>query len=127
MGEVVTGIGDRATFRALRRPAGRAVHGPVRVAFVPGEPGVADPASRRVAYAIGRTCGNAVRRNRMRRRFRAAVRQVAGDLSPGSYLVRPEPSAAALSFDELTRAVREAMVIAGRPRTRSALGREVAR
>lgn len=42
----------------------------------------------RVAYSVGRSVGNAVTRNRVRRRLRAAVRHHGARLSPGSaYLV----------------------------------------
>jgi ribonuclease P protein component len=52
--------------------------------------------------------GNAVVRNRVRRRLREAARHV--ELPAGSYLVRVNPAAATLSFQELSthlsRAVR---------------------
>jgi RNase P protein component len=112
MGQGVTGIGDRATFRALRRPAGRAARGPLRVAFVPLAGG--GPRIPRVAYALSRTSGNAVHRNRLRRRGRAAVREIAGGVPPGNYLVRMEPAAATLPFPALVASVGEAMATAAR-------------
>lgn len=58
----------------------------------------------RVAYAIPRTVGPAVVRNRIRRRLRAIVADL--DRRPqgvpiGDYLVRVSPGAADLSYDEL--------------------------
>lgn len=58
----------------------------------------------RVAYAIPRTVGPAVVRNRIRRRLRAIVVDL--DRRPqgvpiGDYLVRVSPGAADLSYDEL--------------------------
>jgi len=52
----------------------------------------------RVAYAIGRTVGSAVVRNRLRRRLRALVHEHAraGRLGPGWYLVGATPAAARL-------------------------------
>lgn len=67
-----------------------------------------------VAYTIGRRCGTAVRRNRIRRRLRAAVQIVSRQLPPGSYLVGAEPEVQALAFPELVAAVGEAMTTAAR-------------
>ncbi len=60
-------VRDRATFDVLAR-AERHARGPVTIRFVPGE----SDAPPRVAYAVGGV-GNAVVRNRLRRRLRAAV------------------------------------------------------
>src|SRR4030095_12413859 len=68
-------VRDRATFAALSR-AERHVQGPVTVRVVPGE--VEGPA--RVAYAVS-GAGNAVARNRLRRRLRAAVGRAEADLA----------------------------------------------
>ena len=59
-----------------------------------------------VAYAVPRAAGPAVTRNRLRRRLRAITRDL--DLRPGTYLISARPGATTLSFDELTRHVREA-------------------
>ncbi len=50
---------------------------------------VADPDVRppRVAFAIGRRNGPAVKRNRVRRRIRAALEQVGAEVAPGLYLI----------------------------------------
>jgi ribonuclease P protein component len=107
-------IGDRATFRALERPFGRSERGPVRAAFTPLSPST--DARAQLAYAIGRRHGNAVHRNRLRRRLRSAVREVARDVVPGSYLLRPTSIVATMPFDDLVIAVRMAMTsAAGRP------------
>jgi ribonuclease P protein component len=61
----------------------------------------------RVAYAVGRGVGNAVTRNRVRRRLRAAVQENAGLLVPGSaYLVRAAPDAANASAAEVASTLR---------------------
>ena len=45
----------------------------------------ADAAAPRVGYTVTKKSGNAVQRNRIRRRLKEAVRQhVAGDMAPGS-------------------------------------------
>lgn len=70
------------------------------MSFHPGDPRevLARPL---VAYAIDKRCGNAVARNRLRRRLRAVVAQYPG-LGPGTYLVRTEPAATSLPFAELS-------------------------
>lgn len=73
--------------------------------FVPGAPG--DPL--RVAYAIGRTVGGAVVRNRLRRRLRAIVCELGPLLRPGAYLIAAAPGAASSSFGELRTSVAEAL------------------
>jgi ribonuclease P protein component len=60
----------------------------------------------RVAYAIGRKVGPAVVRNRLRRRLRAAVREIdttSGGLSTGAYLVTLRPEATQRTYQELRR------------------------
>ena len=109
MGPAVGRIRGRSTFRALARSAARGRSGPISVSFVPD--GV--PPVPCVGYAIGRRHGNAVRRNRLRRRLRACVRSVAGapgrPLAPGAYLVSADPAAADLDQPELERRVGEAI------------------
>jgi ribonuclease P protein component len=64
-----------------------------------------DPAAvpLRVAFAIGRALGPAVRRNRLRRRLRAAVRLVAAELQlqRGWLLIGARPAASKHTFDSL--------------------------
>jgi len=114
MGVPKTGrIRSQQTFRSLRRPAGRGRCGAVRAAFVAPDSELPS-AFPLVAYTIGRRSGSAVRRNRMRRRLRAAVSVVSGELSPGSYLVGADPGVQTLPFPQLVAAVGEAMTLAAR-------------
>jgi ribonuclease P protein component len=62
------------------------------------EPGAEQP---HVAYAIGRTVGPAVVRNRIRRRLRVLVHRHAALLAPGYYLIGARPAVASRSFEEL--------------------------
>jgi ribonuclease P protein component len=52
-----------------------------------------------VAFAINRTVGNAVTRNRLRRRLRSIIAEL--DLPPGLYLIGSSPRAAELTFDQI--------------------------
>lgn len=91
-------IRDRATFAELRRNGRRARAGPLSLTWLGAAAGTSPP---RVAYAIGRPVGPAVVRNRLRRRLRAAVTELAPDMAPGAYLVAASPRAAEASFAEL--------------------------
>ncbi|MBM3673353.1 MAG: hypothetical protein FJW88_00110 [Actinobacteria bacterium] len=85
--------------------------GPLWLRFRAGE----GPEPPRVAYAVGRKVGPAPVRNRLRRRLRAAVDEMAGELSAGaSYLFGAEAAAVRLSPDELRAAVRR--LVSGAPR-----------
>jgi len=109
---VVWRIKDRATFEALRHSGRRARRGPITVTYTPlgSTPG----AQARVAYAIGKRVGGAVERNRLRRRLRAIVADVATGVPPGAYLVAAGPEAGGIGFEELKRNVAAAMTSAAR-------------
>jgi len=67
-----------------------------------------DDAPARVAYAVGRRFGNAVVRNRARRRMRAAVDQNRTGLRAGAaYLFSAGRSVVTMPFDELVATVGE--------------------
>lgn len=58
----------------------------------------------RVAYAVGRSVGGAVQRNRVRRRLRALMAAAVDgpdQPAPGDYLVSAASGAASVGFDEL--------------------------
>ena len=70
----------------------------------------------RVAYAIGRPVGNAVERNRLRRRLRAVVADHAGLLRDDTaYLLGAGPRATAMSHAELSGAVAALLAPAAPP------------
>jgi ribonuclease P protein component len=62
-----------------------------------------------VAFAVSRRCGGAVQRNKIRRRLRGAVGELADGLLPGTYLVRTDPAVAATSYQELVGRLRECL------------------
>ena len=86
----------RSAFEGLRR-ARTVRSGPFTVSWLPA-PSDQPPA---LAFAIGKRVGNAVVRNRLRRRLREAARQLA-TLPRGTYLIRARPGAVALSFQEIS-------------------------
>lgn len=95
-------VRGRRAFSALRRSGVRHRSGPVTVTVLR----TVDDSCATVAYAVSRSVGGAVDRNRVRRRLRAIVREA--DLAPGSYLVSVSPAAATIPFDELAGHVRRA-------------------
>lgn len=58
---------------------------------------------------MGRAVGNAVVRNRLRRRLRAVVAERADRLPSGAYLVSSGRGGPALEFEELKRAMSQAL------------------
>ncbi|MFN8049872.1 MAG: ribonuclease P protein component [Acidimicrobiales bacterium] len=96
---MIESIGQRREF-ALLRDAGRIRRsGPLGLRCA-----IDDDSDRvRVAYAIGRSVGNAVTRNRVRRRLRAILSALdrAGSVRPGWYLVVASPEASTATFTEL--------------------------
>jgi len=87
-------VRDRDTFRDLRR-ARRARCGPLTLAWLDD----GRPPPPRVAFGISRHVGNAVTRNRLRRRLRELARR--SSLPPGVWFVTATPGAAAASFPAL--------------------------
>lgn len=91
-------VRDRATFEALAG-ARRQRAGAVSLRFL--SDGSDDPP--RVAYAIGRRAGNAVTRNRIRRRLRAAIDHHAAGLVPGgAYLFSADATSMNTPFPTLS-------------------------
>ena len=97
MSSPVWRVRDRASFVALRRAGRRVRHGAIAVTWAPA----VAPGPPRVAYTVGRRCGGAVVRNRLRRRLRAAVAELADQLAPGIYAVTPAPEAVTCSYPQL--------------------------
>lgn len=58
-----------------------------------------------VGYAIGRSFGGAVERNRMRRRLRVLLGARSDRLRPGLYMVGAQPTLNRASSETLTHAV----------------------
>jgi ribonuclease P protein component len=111
--QTVGRITTRAAFADLQRSRWRGASGPVRAVFVAADgdaDGEAGPAAfPQVGYAVGRHCGGAVVRNRLRRRMREVARQCAPDLPRGRYLLRLDPAAAKIPAGAFRAHVAEAL------------------
>jgi ribonuclease P protein component len=101
----LTPIRSRRTFEDLRRSRIRGRSGPLTVVFVPQ-----NTWSRcEVAYAINKKLGNAVTRNKLRRRLRSILSEHATGLPAGAFLIRTDPGASSLAFNELKVAMSQAL------------------
>jgi ribonuclease P protein component len=111
-------ITSRAAFAEVQRARARGASGPVRATFAPADE-AASGVFPQVGYAIGRHCGSAVVRNRLRRRARAVVREEAPSLPRGAFLVRLDPRTSSLSpaqfHHDLASALHRAGQAASRP------------
>jgi len=103
-------ISSRRTFAALGASGRRGGSGPLRLRFLADQAG---DGVTRVAYAIPRRTGGAVLRNRIRRRLRAAVDELADEMAPGAYLISPDHAAATTPFNELIHSLRASLRAAG--------------
>lgn len=101
MGAALWRVRDAATFRELRRSGQRSRVGALTVTWLAGPFG--EPP--RLAFAVGKPVGNAVVRNRIRRRLRAIFTELAPQLPPGTYLVGAGPAVLDLDYGDLRRTV----------------------
>jgi ribonuclease P protein component len=96
-------VRGQSSFRALARGRRRRA-GSLEVRTAVIGPNLEPP---RVAFSVGRSVGDAVTRNRVRRRLRAAVREHARSLVPGAaYLVGADPRSANVPYTELSSTLR---------------------
>jgi ribonuclease P protein component len=95
----------REDFRTALRGGRRVARGTVVLALLPPRPSAGTPeAGALVGFAVGRTVGGAVTRNRVVRRLRHLMREQLGRLPPGSWLVvRALPPAGSASHTDLRR------------------------
>ena len=103
-------VTSRRTFEVLRREGRRARRGPLAVTWIAPSP-TSEASPPQVAFTIGRRAGGAVVRNRLRRRLRAALRDLlgSGELPGGTYLLSAEARAAQQPWSELVSELRSAV------------------
>lgn len=101
---MVAPVRSREDFTALSRSRARGRSGPIWVVHAPPADDTAPP-DHRVAYAVSKKVGPAVVRNRVRRRLRPVMADLAaaGALAPGRYLVGVRPDVVGLPAAELRR------------------------
>lgn len=99
-------VRTRGEFAALRQRGSRSRQRSLRVLHVADDAG-----GVRVAFAVGRTVGTAVVRNRLRRQLRAALRELAP--APGLYLVSVQPNAVQQSYSDLCAELARALTEVG--------------
>jgi ribonuclease P protein component len=96
---VIDRIRDRQAFARLRREGTHVRSGALWCSVLP-DPALPAPA---VAWALGRSVGNAVARNRLRRRLREVLRTREARLGAARYLVGARPEAVPMTWDQLSK------------------------
>ena len=109
---------DADSFRAVIRRGRRAASGALVVHLLVGE--TAQPGSApRAGFVVSKAVGNAVTRNRVKRRLRHLVREQLDSLPDGAALVvRATPSAGGAAYAELREDLTRCLKRAAAPRKR---------
>lgn len=110
---LIAPLRDRRTLEAVRTQGQRGRSGPVSVRWL----GPSPDGRCSVAFAIGRRTGTAVVRNRIRRRLRALLDELAptGAVPSGALLLSAGPAVATAPFPTVRRDLLSALARAQRP------------
>ncbi len=108
-------ITDRRTFQDLRQHGRRARRGPLTVTWLAPREGEVDSPPR-AGFVVGKATGGAVVRNRVRRRLRAALRElrVTDRLRAGTYLLGGTAELATMPWSALVELLHETLTEAQR-------------
>jgi ribonuclease P protein component len=109
---LISGIADRAVFGQIRKSGRHVRSADLRFRFLTTGTGADLAGTPQVAYSISRKVGNAVVRNRLRRRLRAILTEELGDdgsLTVLAAVVIVLPGARDRTFLELQGQVQELM------------------
>lgn len=108
-------IADRRTFDELRRHGRRARRGPLSVTWLAASPDAAATPPR-AGFTVGKATGGAVLRNRVRRRLRAALRELLaeGRLPAGTYLLGGTAEVARMPWSALVQLLHDTVTEAQR-------------
>ena len=96
-------ITDRRSFEEVRQHGRRARRGPLTVTWLAPPPATTTPP--RAGFTVGKATGGAVLRNRVRRRLRAALRELLADarLPAGTYLLSGTAEVARMRWSALVQ------------------------
>ena len=99
-------VSTRRQFAEFSAPTGRGQNGLLRIVFVEKP----DQGNCKVAFAVSKKVGNAVVRNRIRRRLRASFDGLSPAPKPGLYLIKCSPGTGNLSYDEIQHHLQGALL-----------------
>lgn len=107
-------ITDRRTFQELRQQGRRTRRGPLTVTWLAPPPATTTPP--RAGFTVSKATGGAVLRNRVRRRLRAALRELLADgrLPAGTYLLSGTAEVARMPWSALVQLLQHTVTEAQR-------------
>ena len=107
---MTSSVTRRATFAALASRGDRVRHGAVSVRHLRADdPDMEPSTSTALAFAFSRRFGNAVERNRAKRRLRRAFEAAGGDQQPGALLMSGSRRVLDCSYERLVADVRSCL------------------
>jgi ribonuclease P protein component len=114
-------ISSRSAFQTIRRLGRHVRSGPLSCTMML-DPSLTQP---HVGYVLGRSYGNAVSRNRLRRQLREIVKDREAQMQPGYYVFGASPRARSAAHADLVRAIDGLLVKCAQPTARGPVTTEV--